>query len=43
MVLLSLSHIYIGGTYGVMVIIIGIEHSNQSSNPVVGCLHFTLC
>ena len=30
-----------GGAHGVMVIIIGRGQGNPSSNPVLGCLHFT--
>ena len=28
-------------TRGVMVIIVGNEHGEQSSNPELGCFHFT--
>ena len=31
------------GSHAVMVIIIGNEHNDSSSNPGRGCLHFTYC
>ena len=31
----------LGGTHGVMVIIIGNGYGDPSSNPGQGCLHFT--
>ena len=31
----------IGSTHGVMAIIVGNGHGNQSSNPIWGCLHLT--
>ena len=32
----------VGGIYDVMIIVVGNEHSNQSSNPKQDCLHFIL-
>ena len=35
-------HIYIGGVWSVMVIVVGIGYSDLSSNPARSWLHFTL-
>ena len=34
--------LFIGGSHGVMVIVVGNEHSDTSSNPGRDWLHFTL-